>query len=124
MLRHNKVVWQELEIVWLEPGYYPYLREDVVTRGWRATEISGDRIYGKLVAYAKLKPDAPNNGSRGRFDRRIWYLKPHDTPQGWPCEAVDPHTISASVRSARDCLLRDWLTGSLLTRANLYAAMA
>jgi len=102
VLHDNRTPWrQESEIVWLEPGYYPYLREDVVMRGRRASEISGDRIYGKLVAYAKLKPDAPNNGMRGRFDRRIWYLKPHDTPSDWPCEAVEPLSIRAGKPSRR-----------------------
>jgi len=111
MFHDKRAPWrQESEIVWLEPGYYPYLREDVVMRGRRASEISGDKIYGKLVAYAKLKSDAPNNGMRGCFDRRIWYLKPHDTPSGWPLEAVEPLSITVGKPSRRGLFKRpvDW----------------
>jgi hypothetical protein len=109
LTRHLDLSWEQA-IVWVRgaPGDYPYLREASAAVGSR-TRWPG-RWNRPVVAYAALRPDAPHNGHRGYFERRVWRFRDgHDPyPAGRshpnyeniaPMEAVKPHSIAAGKRS-------------------------
>ena len=92
----------EQSIVWVQggPDDYPYLRESSVRVGTRARRVT--RCSEALVAYATLRPDAPNV-TAGRFPRRIWTFQFGDRNPGdvvrCPMQAVRPRSIRAGHRS-------------------------
>lgn len=93
----------EQSIVWVQGGPdddYPYLRESSVRVGTRARRVR--RCSESLVAYATLRPDAPNV-TPGRFPRRIWTFQFGDSNPGdvvrCPMQAVKPRSIRAGHRS-------------------------
>lgn len=100
----RRQVEHEERIVWVEdPGEYDYVRESVV----RSARRRGRLVYPsfKTVGYAELSPSAPSKGRTGRFERRVFWVKPYDRsamPDGsysWtaPAEAVDPRTVAPGV---------------------------
>lgn len=108
MSRFTVPLENEESIVWLEDvTHMDYVRETLWTCARRRGRIprwpAGDWL---LVGYAELRADAPNSGSNGRFDRRVFWLKSHDRaldPHGVyassnaPVEAVDPRTVAPGV---------------------------
>lgn len=92
----------ESDIVWLASfDDLDYVREKMEITSRR----SGRPAYhanGRLLGYANLQPGTPSSRFSGLFDRRIFWLLPHDrgepTSAGLysvhaPLEAVDPRTI-------------------------------
>lgn len=91
----------ELDIVWLLPlDDLDYVREGLDITKRRA----GRPAYhgrGRLVGYANLRPGALATRDSGRFDRRTFWLLPHDRAESpdteyrthAPLEAVDPRTV-------------------------------
>jgi hypothetical protein len=96
----------EAEIVWVKggPDDYPYLHEGFRTSTSRTRPFENPGLY--LVAYAKLRPDAPAL-RRGTFLRRIWKFRPdqdscqaeHGHDIACPLDAVKPHSIKPRQRS-------------------------
>ncbi|MFI6688041.1 DUF6009 family protein [Streptomyces sp. NPDC050485] len=95
----------ETEIVWLVPTEdLDYVRESLeITK--RATGRPAYTRAGRLIGYANLRPGTTSTRSSGRFDRRIFWLLPHDRSESpsalyqsaTPLEAVDPRTVRAGV---------------------------
>jgi uncharacterized protein DUF6009 len=101
----------EAEIVWEEDiSGLDYVRVyRLPTKGRR--RISKWTLEGRRVGNAVLKPDAPCDRDtyacplRGRFTRRVFYLKDHDRDRdpggvyktGCPVDAVDPRTVRPGV---------------------------
>ncbi len=99
----------ETHFHWIESPYrFPYLRETFVLTGRpRAKPNIGG---GLLVGYGIVDNSARVGGA---FRRRILYLENRDYPlnegsifdpshpafPGWPCEAVDPLSVSMGERS-------------------------
>jgi hypothetical protein len=103
--RANKeLLKNELEIIWLEnPDQFRYVREGVYQMSTRGRS-PGKRIFGgKVVAYAKLKPDTKSDYP-GEFLRRFWFLQDNDpyppAPNYYPAEAADPKSIKAGEASS------------------------
>ena len=94
----------EERIVWLEDvDALDYVRQALFLTHRRRARPSGWRI-GRLVGYAELRRDAPNDGACYVFARRVFYLMGGDRdaePGGVysrhnaPMEAVDPRTVLA-----------------------------
>ncbi|GLF98223.1 DUF6009 family protein [Streptomyces yaizuensis] len=91
----------ELGIVWLTPlDGLDYVREglDITKRRAGRPAYHG---HGRLVGYADLRPDALATRDSGRYDRRTFWLLPHDRGESpdteyrthAPLEAVDPRTV-------------------------------
>ncbi|MGW8355509.1 DUF6009 family protein [Streptomyces wedmorensis] len=91
----------EVNVVWLEDlGNLDYVRQalDKSTRRGGKPRYARD---GRMVGYAELDKDAEANPDSGLFQRRTFFLLPHDRPnepeglykEGAPGEAVDPRTI-------------------------------
>lgn len=97
--RANKELLEnELEIVWLEnPKSFRYVREGVAFFSTRA-KPPRKSLGGRVVAYAKLKPETKSDYP-GEFLRRFWFLQDNDpyppAPNYYPVEAADPGSIKA-----------------------------
>ncbi|MFD5111659.1 DUF6009 family protein [Streptomyces sp. NPDC058391] len=104
--RRDATLRYETEIVWTENFQrLDYVRETLDTSAgtrFRPLPWNGP---GQRVGYSTLAADAPNNGSPGRFTRRIFWVKDSDRsaqPDGTyrttaPTEAVDPRTVRPGV---------------------------
>ena len=96
--REERIVWDE------DVDVLDYVRETVALAGTRGRPVPW-RGEGRRVGYAVLAPDAENNGSPGRFLRRVFFLKDYDRDSdpggtyshGAPSEAVDPRTVAPGV---------------------------
>jgi hypothetical protein len=86
---------------------WDYVRVRTRPAGTRKRGVSFNA--GERVGYAVLEADAPNCGRPGVFQRRVFWVKPHDRhakPNGvyeshTPAEAVDPRTVGPSKRGKR-----------------------
>lgn len=91
----------EEEIIWVDgqPSDFAYVREIIVMVPNRQRRPGRGRVPGRFVAYATLSKEA--TGSHGMFDRRCWYVAPHDPydGSGHPIEGVDPASIQAGQAS-------------------------
>lgn len=99
--------YQEEEINWLvDIDKLDYVRETWTYAPFRRAKPSLEGCDGRLVGFATLRRDAENCGFRRKFDRRIFYLMPHDRdsePNGTykvscPCESVDPRTVKPNIK--------------------------
>ncbi|MFB7175884.1 DUF6009 family protein [Streptomyces sp. NPDC056254] len=108
-------ITDEVEIVWVEGestvmARYDYVRQDLVKTSKKrgVPRITWD---ARIVGYANLSPEAeppPGLGS-GRWERRVFYVKPQDRSEresadervhyqgSTPTEAVDPRTVKPTV---------------------------
>ncbi len=93
----------EERIIWLaDIAALDYVRQTIFLTHRRRGKPAGWRI-GRLVGYAELRGDAPNDGAGYVFARRVFYLMAGDRdaePTGTyrnnaPMEAVDPRTVPA-----------------------------
>lgn len=101
-----KLIAHETEIVWTEDiERFDYVREYLdQCAGTRRRPVRWDR-RGRLVGYAVLAADAPNNGNPGYFNRRVFWVSEDDRSErpdgkyevGAPAEAVDPRTVAPGV---------------------------
>jgi hypothetical protein len=100
LLNESQLV-HESGVVWLEnPATFDYVRQALDKTPRRAGKPRYARD-GRMVGYAELSPDAEANPDSGLFQRRTFFLLPHDRPNdpeglyqtGAPGEAVDPSTI-------------------------------
>ena len=91
----------EERIIWLaDIAVLDYVRQTIFLTHRRRGKPAGWRI-GRLVGYAELRGDAPNDGAGYVFARRVFYLMAGDRdgePEGTyrnsaPMEAVDPRTV-------------------------------
>ncbi|MCS3937318.1 hypothetical protein GGP80_003328 [Salinibacter ruber] len=97
----DKRLQKEAEIVWEVPiEDLDYVRETITLAGTRTRGVPWNG-EGKRVGYAVLEEDASSR-SPGRFNRRVFFLKSYDRPDGdgtyatgCPSEAVDPRTVEA-----------------------------
>ncbi|MBZ5727118.1 MAG: DUF6009 family protein [Acidobacteriia bacterium] len=89
----------EAGIVWLDPVAKESLFVRETTAKFARRAGAPPRRMRHYVAYATLQAHAPSI-SPGVFERRVWYLQPHD-PSGYPIQAVDPHSIAADQSSKR-----------------------
>ncbi|MFE6848779.1 DUF6009 family protein [Streptomyces sp. NPDC057686] len=108
-------ITDEVEIVWVEGestvmARYDYVRQDLVKTAKKrgVPRIAWD---ARIIGYANLRADAepPAGLSSGRWERRIFYVKPQDRSEGetvgervhyqgsTPAEAVDPRTVKPGV---------------------------
>ncbi|MFJ8785775.1 DUF6009 family protein [Streptomyces sp. NPDC102476] len=107
-------ITDEVEIVWVEGEEalerYDYVRQDLVKTPTRrgVPRITWD---ARIVGYANLKTDAepPAVLGSGRWERRVFYVKPQDRSEAeadgervryqgsTPTEAVDPRTVKPRV---------------------------
>lgn len=91
----------ETSVVWLEdPDTLDYVRQALD----KTTRRSGKPRYardGRMIGFTELSTEASPNPDRGLYQRRTFFLLPHDRPDdpegvyktGAPGEAVDPRTI-------------------------------
>ncbi|MEV5807215.1 DUF6009 family protein [Streptomyces parvulus] len=100
-LLHESQLTHESAIVWLEdPHELDYVRQalDKTSRRGGRPRYARD---GRMVGYTELDQEAEANPDSGLFQRRTFFLLPHDRPndplgpynEGAPGEAVDPRTI-------------------------------
>jgi hypothetical protein len=100
-LLHESQLVHEADVVWLEnPDTFDYVRQalDKTTRRVGKPRYARD---GRMVGYTELNADAEASPDSGLFQRRTFFLLPHDRPNdpeglyqtGAPGEAVDPRTI-------------------------------
>lgn len=99
----------ETEIVWTEDvDAFDYVRETIdPCAGSRARPLRW-ASDGRRVGYSVLATTAPNNGSPGRFTRRIFWVKAYDRseqPDGTyrttaPSEAADPRTVRPGIKGS------------------------
>lgn len=94
---------KEESITWLEdPTQHRYLRETNALcsfkQKWSRRNFNPS---GRIVGYAVLRKQARYNVRRGFFERRVWWLAPHDPYKegGAPCEAVVPSSIEPGMPS-------------------------
>ncbi|WP_407645936.1 DUF6009 family protein [Actinacidiphila oryziradicis] len=86
------------------------MRESALSWARRLTRFGSPRCgrpayrgRGRLVGYANLRSDALATRDSGRYDRRTFWLLPHDRGEApeteyrthAPLEAVDPRTVRA-----------------------------
>lgn len=99
----------EAELVWLESiDGLDYVRQalDRLSSRRRVPRYSRD---GRMVGYAVLSASAEPSEASGTFQRRVFFLLPHDRDNepdgvyasGAPSEAVDPRTVAAGSRGTR-----------------------
>ncbi|WP_331719415.1 DUF6009 family protein [Streptomyces sp. NBC_01187] len=102
-LLHESQLTHESSVVWLEDlDGLDYVRQalDKTSRRGGKPRYARD---GRMVGYTELDPDATPNPDSGLYQRRTFFLLPHDRPNdpdglyqaGAPGEAVDPRTIEA-----------------------------
>ncbi|WP_228984248.1 DUF6009 family protein [Streptomyces sp. DH12] len=100
LLNESQLV-HEAAVVWLEdPNAFDYVRQalDKTARRTGKPRYARD---GRMVGYVELDKDAEASPDSGLFQRRTFFLLPHDRPndpeglykEGAPGEAVDPRTI-------------------------------
>ncbi|MFF0515523.1 DUF6009 family protein [Streptomyces sp. NPDC004250] len=101
MLQDNQLTDEEV-VVWLESTEnLDYVRQALD----KSTRRRGKPRYerdGRMIGYANLMSEAGKDPDSGLFERRTFFLLPHDRPNdptgpyevGAPGEAVDPRTIS------------------------------
>ncbi|MFI7386499.1 DUF6009 family protein [Streptomyces sp. NPDC049813] len=101
MLQDSQLAHEEA-VVWLESTeHLDYVRQALD----KSTRRRGKPRYerdGRMVGYANLLADADNDPDSGLFERRTFFLLPHDRPNdpagpyevGAPGEAVDPRTVA------------------------------
>ncbi|MGI5255524.1 DUF6009 family protein [Actinacidiphila glaucinigra] len=101
-LLEEAALTDEAEIVWLEdPSNLDYVRQalDKTPRKAGRPRYARD---GRMVGYSVLGESATANPDSGLYERRVFFLLPHDRDQeplgvyvhDSPGEAVDPHTIA------------------------------
>ncbi|MFD6618879.1 DUF6009 family protein [Streptomyces albidoflavus] len=100
MLQDSQLADEEA-VVWLESTEnLDYVRQALD----KSTRRRGKPRYerdGRIIGYANLLPGADKDPDSGLFERRTFFLLPHDRPNaptgpyevGAPGEAVDPRTI-------------------------------
>ncbi|MFX4295192.1 DUF6009 family protein [Streptomyces bohaiensis] len=102
LLTESQLV-HEAAIVWLEDTTnLDYVRQALDKTGRRTGKPRYARD-GRMVGYTDLDKDAEANPDSGLYQRRTFFLLPHDRPNdpdgiykaGAPGEAVDPRTIEA-----------------------------
>ncbi|MER5417992.1 DUF6009 family protein [Streptomyces virginiae] len=108
-------ITDEVEIIWVEGestvmARYDYVRQDLVKTSKKrgVPRITWD---ARIIGYANLSAEAeppPGLGS-GRWERRVFYVKPQDRSErenddervhyqgSTPTEAVDPRTVKPKV---------------------------
>ncbi|MFE5243177.1 MULTISPECIES: DUF6009 family protein [unclassified Streptomyces] len=100
-LLHKSQLAHEANVVWLEElDDLDYVRQALDKSARRGGKPRYARD-GRMVGYAELDKDAEANPDSGLFQRRTFFLLPHDRPnepeglykEGAPGEAVDPRTI-------------------------------
>ncbi len=100
-LMHQSQLVHEAAVVWLEdPECFDYVRQALDKTGRRTGRPQYARD-GRMVGYTELVRDAEPNPDSGLYQRRTFFLLPHDRPNdpeglykaGAPGEAVDPRTI-------------------------------
>ncbi|WP_256105970.1 DUF6009 family protein [Streptomyces sp. ODS05-4] len=100
-LMHESQLVHEAAVVWLEdPEQFDYVRQALDKTGRRTGRPRYARD-GRMVGYTELTRDAEPNLDSGLYQRRTFFLLPHDRPNdpeglykaGAPGEAVDPRTI-------------------------------
>ncbi|PRH77778.1 transcription factor [Streptomyces solincola] len=100
-LLHESQLVHEAAVVWLEdPEGLDYVRQALDKTGRRTGKPRYARD-GRMVGYTELGKDAESNPDSGLYQRRTFFLLPHDRPNdpegiykaGAPGEAVDPRTI-------------------------------
>ncbi|MEV1025773.1 DUF6009 family protein [Streptomyces sp. NPDC050264] len=101
MLQDSQLAGEEA-VVWLESTEnLDYVRQALD----KSTRRRGKPRYerdGRIIGYVNLLPGADKDPDSGLFERRTFFLLPHDRPNaptgpyevGAPGEAVDPRTIS------------------------------
>lgn len=100
-LLHESQLTHESAVVWLEdPQDFDYVRQalDKTSRRGGKPRYARD---GRMVGYSELDKGAEASPDSGLFQRRTFFLLPHDRPndpqgpynEGAPGEAVDPRTI-------------------------------
>ncbi|MFJ3176655.1 DUF6009 family protein [Streptomyces roseus] len=108
-------ITDEVEIVWVEGestvmARYDYVRQDLVKTSKKrgVPRITWD---ARIIGYANLSLDAepPTGLGSGRWERRVFYVKPQDRSEretddervhyqgSTPTEAVDPRTVKPTV---------------------------
>ncbi|MDX2705667.1 DUF6009 family protein [Streptomyces sp. PA03-6a] len=102
-LLEEDALTHEANIVWLEdPTKFDYVRQALDKTSRRAGRPRYARD-GRMVGYSTLSEDASPNPDSGLYERRVFFLLPHDRDQhpdgtyehGSPGEAVDPRTLEA-----------------------------
>ncbi|NJQ13466.1 DUF6009 family protein [Streptomyces bohaiensis] len=102
LLTESQLV-HEAAVVWLEDTTnLDYVRQALDKTGRRTGKPRYARD-GRMVGYTDLDKDAEANPDSGLYQRRTFFLLPHDRPNdpdgiykaGAPGEAVDPRTIEA-----------------------------
>ncbi|MFD4577889.1 DUF6009 family protein [Streptomyces sp. NPDC058417] len=100
-LLHESQLVHEAGVVWLEDlQHLDYVRQALD----KCPRRNGRPRYaraGRLVGYAELDKAAEASPDSGLFQRRTFFLLPHDRPdepeglyrEGAPGEAVDPRTV-------------------------------
>ncbi|MBM9624489.1 DUF6009 family protein [Streptomyces zhihengii] len=100
-LLHERQLAHEANVVWLEDlDNLDYVRQALDKSGRRTGRPRYARD-GRIVGYAELDADAEASPDSGLFQRRTFFLLPHDRPnepeglykEGAPGEAVDPRTV-------------------------------
>ena len=100
-LLHERQLAHEANVVWLEDlDNLDYVRQALDKSGRRTGRPRYARD-GRIVGYAELDKDAEASPASGLFQRRTFFLLPHDRPnepeglykEGAPGEAVDPRTV-------------------------------
>ncbi|MET7511805.1 DUF6009 family protein [Streptomyces albidoflavus] len=100
-LLHESQLVHESTLVWLEdPDKFDYVRQALDKTGRRTGKPRYARD-GRMVGYAELDREADASPDSGLFQRRTFFLLPHDRPDdpegpyevGAPGEAVDPRTL-------------------------------
>ncbi|MDH6193270.1 hypothetical protein M2168_006388 [Streptomyces sp. CZ24] len=100
-LLHESQLVHESTLVWLEdPDNFDYVRQALDKTGRRTGKPRYARD-GRMVGYAELDREADASPDSGLFQRRTFFLLPHDRPDdpegpyevGAPGEAVDPRTL-------------------------------
>ncbi|MFJ5220725.1 DUF6009 family protein [Streptomyces sp. NPDC088354] len=101
-LLEEAALTDEAQIVWLEdPENLDYVRQalDKLPRKGGKPRYARD---GRMVGYSVLNDSAKPNPDSGLYERRVFFLLPHDrdaSPEGAyahfsPGEAVDPSTVA------------------------------
>ncbi|MEU5241667.1 DUF6009 family protein [Streptomyces lydicus] len=102
-LLHESQLAHEAAVVWLEdPQPLDYVRQALDKTARRTGKPRYERD-GRMVGYTELERSAESNPDSGLYQRRTFFLLPHDRPNdpegiykaGAPGEAVDPRTIEA-----------------------------
>ncbi|MFI7630294.1 DUF6009 family protein [Microbispora rosea] len=100
------LIQHETDIVWTEDiDRFDYVREHLDQYAATRQRPVRWNNRGRRVGYSVLAADAPNSGSNGCFNRRVFWVSEDDRSErpdgiyqtGTPVEAVDPRTVSPGV---------------------------